>query len=206
MIRVVLVDDHPVVRAGLAAVLHPNGDIEICGEAATAAEALTVIQSTKPDVILMDLNLGDGTDGARATQLIRRLPNPPRVLVLTTYEDDANIVRAVDAGATGYLLKDAHPAELARAIRATARGETVLAAPVASRLLNRVTGSNAALTPRELEIITELARGGSNRDIARRLSVSEATVKSHLVQIFSKLGVDSRTKAVLEAQKRGLLA
>lgn len=205
MIRLLLVDDHPVVRAGLRAVLTPANDLEVRGEAATAEEALARAEQGDIDVVLMDLRLGDGADGVAATAMIRSLPDPPNVLILTTYETDTDILRAVQAGATGYLLKDADPDDLIRAIRSAAAGETVLAPPVASRLLGRMQSPDTALTARELEIVGRLAHGDSNRDVARALTISEATVKSHLVHIFAKLGVDSRTKVVVEARRRGLL-
>lgn len=206
MIGLLLCDDHPVVRAGLRAVLEPAGDLRVRGEAGTAAEALTRAATGDIDVVLMDLRLGrHAEDGVAATKMIRSLPRPPRVLILTTYETDADILRAVQAGATGYLLKDADPDTLIRAIRSAAAGETVLAPPVASRLRDRLRSPENALTARELEIVLRLALGDSNRDLARTLSISEATVKSHLVHIFAKLGVDSRTKVVAEARRRGLL-
>ncbi|AZG46165.1 response regulator [Gordonia insulae] len=205
MIRLLLVDDHPVVRAGLRAVLAPVDGIEVTAEAATAADALAAVQRDDIDVVLMDLRLGSGGDGVEATESIRALPNPPRVLILTTYETDGDILRAVRAGATGYLLKDADPDVLVRAISSAAAGETVLAPPVAARLLGRMQSPDTALTRRELEIVGRLADGDSNRDIARALTISEATVKSHLVHIFDKLGADSRTRVVAEASRRGLL-
>lgn len=205
MIRILLVDDHPVVRAGLRAVLAPADDLELCGEAGSAEQAVDLVTGDSFDVVLMDLRLGDGADGVYATKAIRALADPPYVLILTTYESDADILRAVQAGATGYLLKDADPEVLIRAIRSAAAGETVLAPPVASRLLGRMQSPGTALSARELEIVVRLAHGDSNRDIAKALTISEATVKSHLVHIFGKLGVDSRTKVVAEARRRGLL-
>lgn len=205
MIRLLLVDDHPVVRAGLRAVLEPAGDLRVVAEAGTAEAALAAVRAHPVDVVLMDLRLGDGADGVEATARIRVRPGAPTVLVLTTYESDHDIVRAVQAGASGYLLKDTEPAELVRAIRAAAAGETVLAPPVAARLLRRMSAPDTALTARELEIVARVGHGDSNRDIARALTISEATVKSHLVHIFTKLGVDSRTRAVAEARRRGLL-
>lgn len=206
MIRLLLVDDHPVVRAGLRAVLGAADGIEVAAEAGTAAEAVErVKENTAIDVVLMDLRLGDGADGVAATSEIRALENPPRVLILTTYETDTDILRAVEAGATGYLLKDADPEALIRAIHAAAAGETVLAPVVASRLLGRMQSPDRALTSRELDILGRVAHGDSNREIARACTISEATVKSHLVHIFDKLEVDSRTKAVQAARTRGLL-
>lgn len=205
-IRLLLVDDHPVVRAGLRAVLTAADGIEVAAEAASADEAVRRARAQGAlDVVLMDLRLGEGADGVEATARIRALPHPPRVLILTTYETDNDILRAVQAGATGYLLKDAEPDALVRAIRSAAAGETVLAPMVASRLLDRMQAPATALTPRELEILERVAQGESNRQIARASAISEATVKSHLVHIYSKLGVDSRTRAVLAARERGLL-
>lgn len=205
-IRLLLVDDHPVVRAGLRAVLTAADGIEVAAEAASAGEAVRRARAQGAlDVVLMDLRLGEGADGVEATARIRALPHPPRVLILTTYETDNDILRAVQAGATGYLLKDAEPDALVRAIRSAAAGETVLAPMVASRLLDRMQAPATALTPRELEILERVAQGESNRQIARASAISEATVKSHLVHIYSKLGVDSRTRAVLAARERGLL-
>lgn len=213
MIRLLLVDDHPVVRAGLRAVLGAAEGIEVVAEAGTAAEAVQRVRDSQHgggdvsgvDVVLMDLRLGDGADGVSATSDIRALEDPPRVLILTTYETDTDILRAVEAGATGYLLKDADPAALIRAIHAAAAGETVLAPVVASRLLGRMQSPDKALTSRELDILGRVAHGDSNKDIARACAISEATVKSHLVHIFDKLAVDSRTKAVQVARVRGLL-
>ncbi|WP_024795405.1 response regulator [Tomitella biformata] len=206
MIRLLLVDDHPVVRAGLRAVLGVAEGIEVVAEAGNAAEAVQRVRDgSNIDVVLMDLRLGDGADGVAATSEIRALAHPPRVLILTTYETDTDILRAVEAGATGYLLKDADPDALVRAIHAAAAGETVLAPVVASRLLGRMQSPDRALTSRELDILGCVAHGDSNKDIARACAISEATVKSHLVHIFDKLEVDSRTKAVQVARVKGLL-
>ncbi|MFF4778672.1 response regulator [Microtetraspora fusca] len=203
--RLFLVDDHPVVRAGLVALLGGEDDIEIVGEAADGGEALRAIAARKPDVVLMDLQLGDGVDGVEVTRRIRELPSPPRVLVLTTYESDADIMRAVDAGATGYLLKACPPEELFQGIRAAARGETVLSAKVATRMIERMRDPGSALSAREVEILELLAGGAGNREIARRLFITEATVKTHLVHIYGKLGVDTRTAAVTAAVERRLI-
>lgn len=202
--RVVLVDDHPVVRAGLRALLTASG-VEVVGEAATVDDALAVVQRSRPDVVLMDLQLAGGGDGVTATTAIAGLDDAPRVLILTTYDTDADILRAVEAGAAGYLLKDADPQVLLDAVTAAARGETVLAPQVATRLMARVRQPAPELSPRELEVVELVATGLANREIARRLFVSEATVKSHLVHVFTKLGVASRTAAVAAARERGLL-
>ncbi|MEY9929336.1 DNA-binding NarL/FixJ family response regulator [Catenulispora sp. GP43] len=211
MIRVLLVDDHPVVRRGLSAVLDDLPEIERIGEAADGAEALRLLDRAEaegapaPDLVLMDLQMAPGMHGIEATRRIRARPNPPAVLILTTYSTDADILAAVEAGATGYLLKDAPPEELAAAVRAAARGETVLAPPVAARLLGRVRADRPALSQREAEILELVAAGLGNRQISRKLFISEATVKTHLVHVFGKLGVDSRTAAVAAAVQAGLI-
>ncbi|WP_406024474.1 response regulator transcription factor [Nocardioides sp. NBC_00850] len=204
-IRVVLVDDHPVVRAGVRALVDAQDDLDVVGEAADSAQAVAVVGETRPDVVLMDLSLGDGPGGAETTRLVRELPSPPHVLVLTTYDTEADVLEAVDAGAAGYLLKDAPPDELFRAIRGTARGETVLAPSVATRLLQRAASPTPKVSPREVEILRLLARGLGNKEMARELLVSEATVKSHLSHIYTKLGVDTRAGAVATAIERRIL-
>jgi DNA-binding NarL/FixJ family response regulator len=211
MIRVLLVDDHPVVRRGMRALLEELPELEPVGEAADGAEALRFLEQASQagadhvDVVLMDLQMGAGMHGVEATRRITALPDPPSVLILTTYSTDGDILAAVEAGATGYLLKDAPPEELAAAIRAAARGETVLAPPVAARLLGRVRSGRPTLSPRETEILELLAEGLTNRQISRRLFISEATVKTHLVHVYDKLGVDSRTAAIAAAHQGGLL-
>ena len=204
-IRVVLVDDHPVVRAGVRALVDAQDDLDVVGEAADSTQAVAVVGETRPDVVLMDLSLGDGPGGAETTRLVRELPSPPHVLVLTTYDTEADVLEAVDAGAAGYLLKDAPPDELFRAIRGTARGETVLAPSVATRLLQRAASPVPKVSPREVEILRLLARGLGNKEMARELLVSEATVKSHLSHIYTKLGVDTRAGAVATAIERRIL-
>lgn len=204
-VRVVLVDDHPVVRAGVRALVDAQDDLDVVGEAADSAQAVAVVGETGPDVVLMDLSLGEGPGGAETTRLLRELPSPPQVLVLTTYDTEADVLEAVDAGASGYLLKDAPPEELFRAIRGTARGETVLAPSVASRLLRRAASPEPKVSPREVEILRLLARGLGNKEMARELLVSEATVKSHLSHIYTKLGVDTRAGAVATAIERRIL-
>ncbi|MER5640511.1 response regulator transcription factor [Kitasatospora sp. NPDC002227] len=207
MIRVLLVDDHPVVRRGLRAMVDDLPELEAVGEAGDGAEALRVLDSlpSRPDVVLMDLQMGAGMHGVEATRRITALPDPPAVLILTTYSTDADILAAVEAGATGYLLKDAPPEEVAAAVRAASRGETVLAPPVAARLLGRVRAGRPTLSPREAEILQLLAEGLANRQISKRLFISEATVKTHLVHIYDKLGVDSRTAAIAAGLTSGLI-
>ncbi|AEX79872.1 heme-responsive two-component system response HrrA [Corynebacterium diphtheriae] len=212
MIRVLLADDHEIVRLGLRAVLESAEDIEVIGEVATAEAAIAAAQAGGIDVILMDLRFGPGvqgtklTSGADATATIRRrMDNPPEVLVVTNYDTDADILGAIEAGALGYMLKDAPPEELLAAVRSAAEGDTALSPTVANRLMSRVRAPRNSLTPRELEVLKLVAGGSSNRDIGRRLLLSEATVKSHLVHIYDKLGVRSRTSAVAIAREQGVL-
>ncbi|HET9558477.1 MAG TPA: response regulator transcription factor [Actinomycetota bacterium] len=208
MIRILVADDHPVVRDGLRGMLAGEADFEVVGEAASGAEALALTERERPDVVLMDLQMPE-MDGATATaEIAARFP-ATRVLVLTTFDADADILRAVEAGATGYLLKDTPRERLFPAIRAAARGETVLAPTVATRLVSRMRGRAAAeeaLTSREVEVLELVARGSSNADIAAALFISEATVKTHLLHTFAKLGVDDRTAAVVAALERGIIA
>jgi DNA-binding NarL/FixJ family response regulator len=205
MIRVLLTDDHPVVRAGLRGMLAAEPDIEVAGEAASGPEAVAAARLGEYDVILMDLRMPGG-DGVTATGKILAADPAARVLVLTTYETDADILRAVEAGATGYLLKDATPAELANAIRAAARGETVLAPSVAERLVTHVRRpQRESLSARETQVLALVAHGATNAEIGRGLYISEATVKTHLLRAFGKLGVSDRTAAVTTAIERGIL-
>ncbi len=205
MIRLLVVDDHPVVRAGMVAVLGEEPDLDVVGEAGNGAEALALVPRLEPDVVLMDLRM-PVMDGAEATARLRSMPSAPQVLVLTTYDTDADIVRAVEAGARGYLLKDAPTSLLTDAIRRAARGETVLAPPVAARLADRLRAPAAPdLTAREVEVLGLVARGMSNAQVGRQLFIGEATVKTHLLRAFAKLGVQDRTAAVTEAHRRGLI-
>lgn len=204
MIRIVLVDDHPVVRSGLRAMLADQHDFQLAGEAATGEEGVELARSLSPDVVLMDLQLGPGMHGSEATRRIVALGGP-RVLVLTTFDTDADIVAAVEAGATGYLLKDAPSDDLHAAIRSAARGAGALAPSVATRLLGRVRTPDATLSPRELQVLGHVAAGLSNRQISKVMFLSETTVKTHLAHIYAKLDVDSRTSAVAAASKRGLI-
>jgi DNA-binding NarL/FixJ family response regulator len=204
-VRVLVVDDHPVVRGGVVGWLAAQPDIDVVGEAADGSEALAAVASLEPDVVQMDLRK-PRMDGVAATERIAATHPAVRVLVLTTYDTDADIVRAVEAGATGYLLKDTPRPQLADAVRAAARGETVLAPPVAARLVSRLRAPAAdAPTPRELEVLAGVARGLTNAEIGRELFIGEATVKTHLLRVYPKLGVDDRTRAVLVAVERGLL-
>ncbi|MDJ0384032.1 response regulator transcription factor [Streptomyces sp. G-G2] len=205
MTTILLCDDHLVVRAGLLALLGSEPDIEVVGEAGSGEEAVALAAALRPDVVLMDLQLGDGIDGIEATRRIAALPRPPHVLVLTTYDTDADITRAIGAGATGYLLKAERPEELFAAIHSAAQGRTTLSPPVASRVMAQMRGTKPTLTDRELDILGQLARGLGNRDIARALFISEATVKTHLGRIYDKLGVDTRSGAVAVAKEQRLL-
>ena len=205
MITILLVDDHPVVREGVRGMLDAEDDLTVVAEAGSGAEAVAVARATHPDVILMDLRM-PGTDGVWATERILAESAKTRIVVLTTYETDADILRAVEAGAAGYLLKDASRAELAGAIRAAARGETVLSPSVAGRLVNRVRTPRApALSGREVEVLGLVAKGLTNAEIGLALHISEATVKTHLLRAFGKLGVSDRTAAVTTAMAAGLL-
>ena len=212
MIRVLLADAHEIVRLGLRAVLESADDIEVIGEVATAEAAIAAAQAGGIDVILMDLRFGPGVEGTRlatgadATAEIKRtMEKPPHVLVVTNYDTDADILGAIEAGALGYLLKDAPPEELLAAVRSAAEGDSTLSPTVANRLMTRVRTPRTSLTPRELEVLKLVASGSSNREIGRTLLLSEATVKSHLVHIYDKLGVRSRTSAVAAARKQGVL-
>ncbi|WP_405477206.1 response regulator [Streptomyces sp. NBC_00009] len=204
-IRLLLADDHPVVRAGLRAVLDAEPDFEIAAEAATAERAVELAAAGGVDVVLMDLQFGAGMHGSEATAAIAARPGAPRVLVLTTYDTDADILAAVEAGASGYLLKDAPPEELAAAVRTAASGQSALAPAIAHRLMDRMRAPAEALSRRELEVLQLVRDGLSNQRISKELFLSQATVKSHLVHIYTKLGVDSRTAAVAAATARGLM-
>jgi DNA-binding NarL/FixJ family response regulator len=202
VIRVLVVDDHPVVRSGLVGLLGSEPDLEVVGEAGDGREGVELAAALTPDVVLMDLRM-PVLDGASATAEITAA-GTARVLVLTTYDTDGDILRAVEAGATGYLLKDTPRDQLLAAVRAAARGETVLAPPLAAKLMRQVRGGDQ-LTPRELEVLALVAQGKSNPEVARELFIGEATVKSHLLHVFDKLGVSDRTAAVTRALERGLL-
>lgn len=205
MIRIIIADDHPVVRAGLRALLNTADDIDVVGEAATPDEAVALAATLDPDLVLMDLQFGQERTGADATQQIRAEGAAPYVLVLTNYDSDGDILSAVEAGASGYLLKDAPPHELLTAVRAAAAGESALAPAVAGRLMARMRAPQVSLSAREIEVLRLVAEGASNIDVAAQLHITDATVKSHLVHVFSKLGVNSRTAAVSEARALGIL-
>ncbi|MBX0298877.1 response regulator transcription factor [Cryobacterium sp. 1639] len=225
MIRVLLADDHPVVRAGLRALLGAEPDLVVELEAGTADEAVALAASGRVDVVLMDLQFGGalpgpdlpGADphsaspygvrmqGAEATRRVRSVPGAPHVLILTNYDTDADILGAIEAGASGYLLKDAPPAELIAAVRAAAAGQSALAPVIVRKLADRSRIPQGRLSPREVEVLGLVAAGRSNRQIGQDLFLSEATVKSHLVHIFGKLGVSSRTSAVASARASGTI-
>lgn len=205
-IRLIIVDDHPVVREGLRGMLASQPDFEVAGDAPDGRAGVALAEEVKPDVVLMDLRMPDA-DGVSAIAELKTRDNPARVLVLTTYDSDADIVRAVEAGATGYLLKDAPREELFKAIRAAAQGQAVLAPTVATRLMGRMSApKDDTLSVREIEVLELVARGNSNKAVGRALHISEATVKTHLIHIYGKLGVNDRTAAVTVALERGILS
>jgi DNA-binding NarL/FixJ family response regulator len=204
-IRIVIADDHPVFRAGLQGLLSGQEDFQVVGEAANGREAVNVVRLASPDVLLVDLQMPE-LDGVHAIREIRSVAPKTRILVLTTYDSDGDILRAVEAGATGYLLKDTPREELFKAIRATARGDSVLSPTVASKLVGRARAPvDRSLSAREIEVLRLVARGTSNKIIGKELRISEATVKTHLLHIFAKLSVDDRTAAVTAAMERGVL-
>jgi DNA-binding NarL/FixJ family response regulator len=204
-IGVLIVDDHPVVRDGLRGMFAGDPDFAVVGEAGTGLEAVAVARAVAPDVVLMDLRMPQ-MDGVRAIAALREHGIAARVLVLTTYDTDRDVLPAIEAGATGYLLKDAPRDELLRAVRAAARGEPVLAPSVASRLMGQLRSpAREPLSQRELEVLGLIARGGTNREAAAKLFISEATVKTHLLHIYAKLGVKDRAAAVAAAFEQGLL-
>ncbi|QLQ36368.1 response regulator [Micromonospora robiginosa] len=204
-IRLLLADDHPVVRAGLRAVLETEPGLVVVAEAATAEAAVARAAAGDVDVVLMDLRFGAGLTGVEATAAITARPGAPRVLIVTTYDSDADTLPAIEAGASGYLLKDASPDELAAAVRTAAAGRTALAPAVADRLVNRLRTPDTALTRRETEVLRLVADGLSNQAVGRRLHLTEGTVKSHLSRIYTKLRVDSRTAAVAAAVDLGII-
>jgi DNA-binding NarL/FixJ family response regulator len=204
MIRLLIVDDHPIVRDGLRGVFAAEPDLTVVGEAADGGEA--VRHAASADVVLMDLRM-PGMGGVEAITRLREMCPEVRVLVLTTFDTDSDVLPAIEAGATGYLLKDAPRDELLRAVRSAYRGESVLSPSVAGRLMGRVRRpADGMLSKREREVLALIADGTTNREAAKRLFVSEATIKTHLLHIYDKLGVRDRAAAVGEAYKRGLLS
>ena len=203
MIRIVIVDDHPLVRDGIVAILSRDVDLTVVAEAGGGREGVSVVQRERPDVVLMDLRMPDG-DGVEAIRALRAVsPSVPRILMLTTYDTDHDIRVALEAGADGYLLKDTPRVDLVRAVRDLAAGRPVLTPGVLRALSGR--GAEVALTARESDVLREIAAGGTNREAAARLSVSETTLKTHLARVFEKLGVNDRAAAVRVAYERGLL-
>lgn len=203
-IRLLIVDDHPIVRGGIRGMLDGDPQFEVLGEATNGAQAVDLARALGPDVILMDLRM-PGMNGVAAILELTRVGVTARILVLTTYDTDRDVLPAIEAGATGYLLKDTGRDELVHAIHAAARGEAVLSPSVATRLLGQVRTPVNALSARELEVLALIAEGTTNREAARKLFISEATVKSHLLHVYAKLDVNDRAAAVGEAFRRGLL-
>ncbi|MFD6661653.1 response regulator [Micromonospora chalcea] len=205
MISLLIVDDHPVVRNGLRGMFSADPRFEVLGEAGDGAEAIVAAEALRPDVILMDLRM-PRVDGVTAIRELARRGVPARVLVLTTYDTDSDVLPAVEAGATGYLLKDAPSEELFRAVEAAAQGQAALSPAVATRLMRQMRQpASEPLSQRELEVLELVARGSTNREAARQLFISEATVKTHLLHAYAKLGVNDRAAAVAAAFSRGYL-
>jgi DNA-binding NarL/FixJ family response regulator len=204
MIRILVADDHPIVRSGIVALLDSADDMDVVGTASTGLEAVDQALELTPDLVLMDLRM-PGIDGDEATARILAANAAIRVVVLTTYETDASILTAIEAGASGYLLKAAPQEEILAGIRSVARGEVALAPSIAAMLVNRVKQPVITLSPREREVLALVAQGSSNPAIAAQLFLSEATIKTHLLHAFEKLEVSDRTRAVTKAMELGLL-
>ena len=204
-LRVLIVDDHPIVRAGVRSLFTPTSGVEVVGEAATGEEAVTLARHLEPEVVLCDLRLGEGADGVQTTAALRALDPAPAVVILTTFDRDAELLGAIEAGAAGYVLKDASPESIVRAVHDAAAGRLALTPELSARVVQVLRAPRARLTDRELDVLRVLATGASNPQIAKTLFVTEATVKTHLVHIFGKLGVDNRSRAVAVAQERGIL-
>ena len=205
MIRILLVDDHPIVRTGLRALFENYGDIQVVGEVSTGEEAVEFAKDQQIDVVLCDLRLGSGMNGAQTTASIRRLPRAPQVLILTTFDKDAEILACIEAGACGYLLKDVSAQTIVESLRQAAAGLMVLAPEMTRRVVEGMRRTKAELTARERDVLVQLATGAGNKQIAKSLFVSEATVKTHLVHIFDKLQARTRTDAINKAREAGLL-
>lgn len=204
-LRVLIADDHPIVRAGVRALFAGHPDVDVVGEAATGEEAVTLTRHLAPDVVLCDLRMGDGMDGVQTTAALRALDPAPAVIILTTFDRDAEILGAIEAGAAGYVLKDAPPDAIVRAVRDAADGRLALTPELTERVVQVMRAPRVRLTEREHEVLRLLDQGASNPQIAKTLFVTEATVKTHLVHIFAKLDVDSRSRAVAVARERGIL-
>ncbi|WP_417563266.1 response regulator [Microbacterium sp.] len=205
-VTVLIVDDHPVVRTGVRALLQADPGIEVVGEAASGPEAVEQATALRPRVVLCDLRLGEGMDGIGVTAAVRALEDAPAVLILTTFDRDAELLGALQAGAAGYLLKDADPAHIVRAVKDASAGRLVLDPQMSARVVAAVRAPKITLTDREDDVLQLLAGGASNREIARALFVTEATVKTHLAHIFAKLGADNRSRALVIARREGLVS
>jgi DNA-binding NarL/FixJ family response regulator len=205
VVTVLLVDDHPIVRTGLRSLLDRRADVSVVGEASSGEEAVAIAAHLHPDVVLCDLRLGEGMDGVQATAALRALHPPPAVVILTTFDRDAEILGAIEAGAAGYLVKDVPPDAIVGAIRQAAEGRMVLSPELSDRVVAGMRAPRVRLTARELEVLRLLDTGASNREIAKALFVTEATVKTHLVHVFAKLGADSRARAIAVARETGVL-
>lgn len=210
-IRLMMVDDHPVVRAGLRALLEADAEVEVVADVGSGDEALQALDRLVttgegvPDLVLMDLNLGDGIGGIETTRKLRAQHPGVQVLAVTTFDAESDVVGALEAGATGYVLKDAPTEALLDAVREAAAGRSVLSPEVQQLLVRRMAEPRTALSPRETEILEVLATGATNREAAKRLFISESTVKTHLVHLYEKLGVESRTAALRVARERRLI-
>jgi len=200
-----VVDDHPVVRSGMAALLSAQPGLEVLAQADSGEAALALVAESKPQVVLTDLRMGSGMDGVALTAALQQLADPPAVIILTTYDHDHDIVRAIEAGAAGYLLKDAEPETIAAAVLGAAAGLDVLDPDLARRAARSMGNQQQKLSDREISVLALVGEGLSNRLIASQLHISEATVKSHLVHIFTKFDVDNRTSAVARGRELGLI-
>lgn len=205
VLRVLIADDHPIVRGGVRALFDSHADVEVVGEAATGEEAVALSRHLAPDIVLCDLRMGSGMDGVQTIAALRALDPAPAVVILTTFDRDAEILGAIEAGASGYVLKDAAPDAIVRAVREAADGRLALTPELSERVVQVLRAPRVRLTEREHEVLRLLDQGASNPQIAKALFVAEATVKTHLVHIFAKLDVDSRSRAVAVARERGLL-